>query len=201
MGEMEHKTVNLKIYNRGFKGTKTPVTVGIPFSEDWGSHIEALHLMNERGEEVPFQHDVTAKWVNSGSIKWVLFDFQVEDLDKKDILDYTLHIDDSDDAVNRRNRRDPLVNPSGPDSKVTVIEKENRFIVDTGRLLLTVNKKGCGIIDSAYLINDINDSFKQKCIIPENSSGSGAYMIRADGEAFYGANDSSSKVTRPTLRR
>ena len=52
-----------------------PVTGGVPIAKGSAPEGTAFYLRDERGEEVPLQTSILARW-KDGSARWVLLDFQ-----------------------------------------------------------------------------------------------------------------------------
>jgi len=177
------EAVPLRILGRGVKASEAPITVGVPFADGGLTSLDGVSLHNEKGESVPFQHNVTATWTKpgSGSIKWALFDFRVRGLDKAEELHYTLWLDK------------PLKSPTRP--AIKLVRAGGKLTVDTGRLRFTLKQKGCGLIDAASVDLDGNGTYgPNEVVVPEGDKANGPYFVRADGEVFTAASDTNSQV-------
>lgn len=75
----------------GIKRNREPVTTGIPLPIALTFDASQLALYNHKGEPVPLQTEVLARW-SDGSIKWILLDFNIL-IDSKEYLEYRLKID------------------------------------------------------------------------------------------------------------
>ncbi|MFQ5646065.1 MAG: fibronectin type III domain-containing protein [bacterium] len=111
-----------------------PVTTGVPLPEGAvretsGGKIP-LKLLDERGKEVPAQFKVTSRWPDK-TVRWLLLDFQasVENSEKKT---YRLIYDPG---------REPAAG-------IKIESSAGGLEIDTGRITVTVDRKGFGIFRS-----------------------------------------------------
>jgi hypothetical protein len=60
--------------NNNLTRTNRPVRLGIPFPRGKVKNLQQLELINETGEQLPFQSKITAHW-DDQSFRWILIDF------------------------------------------------------------------------------------------------------------------------------
>ncbi len=106
------------------------ITIGVPFPKGLVKSTDELYL-RRNGRTVPSEVLAVNKWWDDGTLRWVHLIFQ------------------SDCPANGK----ALVTLAGasaaplPKELVTVTDKPDRFIVDTGAITFEVRKKGFNIID------------------------------------------------------
>lgn len=101
-----------------------PVTFGVPFGAGQLWRSDKLRLVNEDGEAIPCQKEVTGRWGREGSIKWLRFDALV------DVPPETIHVTLGGDNSKRNQETHP---------KVTLTETNDsdgaRISVDAGKAI------------------------------------------------------------------
>ncbi len=116
-----------------------PITTGVPFPRGVLGDGDRLRLVSAAdGREVPAQFLVTGRWLPGESIRWVLVDFQA-DLPARGSEEYLLQYG-------------PDVPPTaGPMSNLTVEERPERYLVDTGAARFVFSRSRFTLFESVAL--------------------------------------------------
>lgn len=120
-----------------------PITMGIPFPCGMVRELSQCSLLNPDGRRIPLQAATLEHWTD-GTVKWALFDFQV-DVPAYAAAQYHLLVDHSHTA-------------SSHFQGIKVEEDERGFHVDTGAAQFTVEKDrflplGKAVVDGRSLID------------------------------------------------
>ncbi|MFQ5811084.1 MAG: hypothetical protein ACE5JM_15810, partial [Armatimonadota bacterium] len=102
-----------------------PLTVGLPFAPTLLGDDAHIRLLDARGNEVPLQSEVTARWLD-GSVKWVLLDFAM-DVAAEGTASCTLEYGTE---VQRGKAAEGIV----------IAEDDDELAVDTGRLRVVFDR-------------------------------------------------------------
>jgi hypothetical protein len=115
----------------GIARDREPVTYGVPFPKRLISESSGLQVMDDEGNSVPVAATPLARW-RDGSIKWMLFDFQVSmsAREKKCLRIYP-------ESVGGKIYNDDFGSPELHESpgKISVRTGEAEFELDAGKLL------------------------------------------------------------------
>jgi hypothetical protein len=76
--------------NNNLTRTNRPVRLGIPFPRGKLKNLQQLELINETGEQLPFQSKITAHW-DDQSFRWILIDF-LTSIKPNQTIQYQLNI-------------------------------------------------------------------------------------------------------------
>ncbi len=144
----------------GIRRVGEPVSLGIPLPRGTISDASQLGLVDDKGRPIPVQGQVLARWAD-GSAQWVLVDFLV-------------HVEPYAMAVYQII---PLrdLQPADVNSKLKVIQEENRFIIDTGCAQFQLNSK----------VLKPFDSIRMKGHSLMSSQGTSVVLLNDKGEAFH----------------
>jgi len=176
--------VPLTIHGRGTRAAEVPITIGVPFADGALKKLDRVSVRNEKGEVIPCQRHVMARWVHSKNIKWVLVDFRARGLDKADTLPYSL-------------RYEKAVRTRGPKkAAIKVAQNEGWLSVDTGKLRFVLKKRGCGLVHGVEVDHNGDGEYgADEAVMTVSGALPGPYLVRADGTVFRAAYDRDSKVT------
>ena len=58
----------------GVRPVRYPVTLGVPFPAGALWDADRVRVVNQAGESLPHQKEVTGLWAPDGSVKWMRFD-------------------------------------------------------------------------------------------------------------------------------
>ncbi|MCG3179525.1 MAG: hypothetical protein BIFFINMI_01861 [Phycisphaerae bacterium] len=123
-----------------------PVTTGVPFAQGVVAKGSSFALTDAAGKAVPLQTRVLAHWPD-GSVKWVLVDFQAENLKASGSATYTLHPGPAAMAA-----APPTVSPAmGGPRVITVKQSPDAITIDTGAALFKLNAKKFDLFSSVVV--------------------------------------------------
>jgi hypothetical protein len=170
------KPVNIIITEpAGITRINEPVTMGIPFKKGILNDPSLLSIFDENDKPVPVQVEVLNKW-SDGSIKWALFDFQVNiEADKK--ATWQLKSEKSDVSALK-------------EKAINISESPEEFIVDTGMSIMTIDRR-LFIPFKSVMVSDIDLIAKQRC---------STLLINTKGEKFEPFIKHSKVETQGPLR-
>ena len=108
-------------------GLAWPMTAGVPFKRGDLTDPAAVRLLDPDRREVPCQVRQTAKWLDDGSVKWLLLDFDAT-LGPEPAR-YTLEYGEG-------------VKAAAHPAPIAIEEQADGFVIDNGPLTLRFNKSG-----------------------------------------------------------
>ena len=145
-----------------------PVTSGIPFVRGEVADPDRIALFNDRGQELPLQRDVLARWPD-GSIRWLLLDFQTG-LNANESKTFTLRFGED-------------VRPAPVQSKLSAIAAEDNVTIDTGPLRMKLSPRQFRLFDNVQVDLDGDGTCEddKQITIPRDA---GIVLTTPDGEEF-----------------
>lgn len=157
-----------------------PITFGVPFP--WGAldSPARIRLVDEKGNELPIQVEVTGRWSKKGTIRWLLIDFipPLRKTTTKYFIEYGPRV-----------RRKKVNNP------IKVTRDENLFRVDTGPLRFELSKNRAGAVPDVWLDRNRDAHFSDEEKVLNSELGGGAFMLDEAETAYFARNDDKIEVT------
>jgi len=154
-----------------------PITTGVAFPRGVLYSPDHVRLTGPDGREVPCQAQVRERWPGDDSIRWLGLDFQA-DITGPDTRAYILE-------YGPRVRRMPV---SGFIRKMRTLPFDvvhDTWVINTGRLLFTVNYRHFAGIEEAWVDVDGNRHYDwHEQILNATRTWSGPYMIHANGQTY-----------------
>lgn len=138
----------------GLRIKNMPLFCGIPFPQGRLIDEDGLGIVDSRGQSVPAQLQVMARWPRDGSIRWLGVDF-LGGVEPKKTAGYRLAY------VNAK----PL-----PDIGVSSVD--GRWVIDTGTLRFQIDSKSFNGLDGVWLDPQGRGRYSKKTVVsPEHDGG------------------------------
>jgi len=152
-----------------------PATGGIPFAKGELKTAENVRVVDEGGDPVPFQTKVTARWPD-GSIKWLLFDMQVDvnrESEKKVFVEYGNDI-----------------KKETTESALKTQQDEKTILLLTGPLKAIMSKKKFDLLGTVYWDMNGDGNFTPDELV----LNSGDMYVAAKNKKYFASLDSSPRL-------
>ena len=167
-------TINAKLSLQeqiGVKRVNEPVRMGIPLAKGVAQEASELVMLSDKGERIPCQFTVAARWLEDKSIKWVHALFQAD-------------VDAGAKAVVKLAKG--MAGASGKD--IVVQSGKNAVTIQTSQLRLVIKGDGFNLFDSATVLgaNGISQP-----LIESHQDG---FVATINGRAYRPSSDSIVSV-------
>ena len=186
----------------GIARAHEPVTAGVPFAPGALRDVSALAALNEKGERIPAQFTVTAKWPD-GSVRWLLCDFQAS-VGANGAAEYALTEGPTDRSLRSERRLRPVAEavsrepaPLAGETPLRLEEDEGKYTVTTGPLRFTVLKQGFDLLHEVWVDRDGDGTFSDDELMASSGPDLGLALLGPGGEGRY--TSGHGEVTETTV--
>jgi len=147
-----------------------PITMGVPFPPETLWDLEAVRVVDEKGDECPAEVRLAATWTKGRAIRWVHLDFQ-PDLKPEQSVRYFLEF-------GRDVKRSAVPRP------VKVEEDGKGITVDSGVLKIVVSKERGSLIEAAWLDLDRNGTYGADELVVRPEGEKGGHFVTTEGDRY-----------------
>jgi hypothetical protein len=149
-------------------GLVWPMTAGVPFKQGDLTDPAAVRLLDPNGREVPCQVRQTARWLDDGSVKWLLLDF-----------DTTLGPQPAKYALEYGEGVKPASHPA----PIAIEEQAGGLVIRNGPLALHFTRRGSSVPERVE--RDGREALR-------SGQDDGFYMVDEGGKRFSFGHDAEA---------
>ena len=151
-----------------------PITVGVPMPQAALWQVQAARLVDDKGNAIPLQAEVAARWSRGGSVKWLLAHF-------------TANLGPRQGAYHLELGR-PQAAPK-PHLSLMLQQDAEAFTVTTGPAKFRILRRKFNGIDQAWLDRNSDGQFDRGEAAFVDTSERGAYMVDHTGKSYWSTRD------------